>query len=404
MSTLSVCIIVKDEASRLPHCLESLADLAAEVIVCDTGSTDETATVATNHGAQVHPIDWTNDFAAARNQSLSYATGDWTLVIDADEALTEAGRQQIAALLANQPIQAIATDQLLAVTWLRQEVGARQSPYTQVTRLFRNHPQLRFTRPYHETIDDSADALMQAAPDWQVAHLDAIAMTHTGYSDAAIARGDKFERAERLMSQYLATHPQDAYLCNKLGALYGMQGDWAKGLTYLERGLAEPTDPVTRYELHYHAGLANRQLNRLQKAQHHYQQAIDSAIAPQLKLGAILNLGSLYKHQGQLDQTITLFETAAQIDPTQALIQYNLGVAHRAKGYLEPALAAYQQAIELEPNYPEAHQNRAAVLFKLGRLPESRAAFKTAINLYKQSNPAEAIRLQQGVHQLGLGQ
>ena len=430
MSTLSVCMIVKDEAARLSQCLESVGDIATEVIVCDTGSTDETVAIATQHGAQVHSIDWPDDFAAARNQSLKPATGDWILVIDADETLTEEGRQHLQALLADAPISTpsgppVAAEQVLLVTWLRQEMDARQSPYTQVARLFRNHPRLQFERPYHETIDDSALTLMQAEPHWRAVSLNTVALTHTGYSDAAIAAKDKFYRAERRMGQYLAQHPQDAYLCNKLGALYGAQGDWAKGLTYLEQGLAQaqkpvpdhkptatdgmsdanvrPLDTLTWYELHYHAGLANRSLNRLQQATRHYQQALAAPTSDRLKLGAYLNLGSLYKHQKKLDQAIELFEAATCAAPEQAVAHYNLGVAHRAKGYLDSALAAYDQAILLSPDYAEAHQNRAAVLFKLGRLAESRAAFQTAIGLYKETNPAAAIRLQQGIHQLGLG-
>ena len=82
MSTLSVCMIVKDEAAQLPHCLESLRDLATEVIVCDTGSTDDTVAIATQQGAQVHRINWPNNFATARNQALSHATGTgyWSLM------------------------------------------------------------------------------------------------------------------------------------------------------------------------------------------------------------------------------------------------------------------------------------------------------------------------------------
>lgn len=403
MARLSVCMIVKDEAARLSACLESLGDLAAEIIVCDTGSTDETVAIATHHGAQVYSIGWPDDFAAARNQSLAKATQDWILVIDADETLTEAGQAQIRSILADDPVGDIPIAQLLLVTWLRQEMGAQQSPYTQVSRLFRNHLSLTFNRPYHETIDDSADALTQAEPQWQVAQLDTVALTHTGYADEAIQAQNKFERAQRLMARHLDAHPRDAYLCNKLGALHGAQGNWTKGLTLIERGLACDSDPVTQYELHYHAGLANRQLNRPQQAQKHYQAALAVPIDERLKLGTYLNLGSLYKHQGALKTAIALFERAVQLDPTQARAHYNLGVAHRANGYLEPALAAYQQAIQRDPNYAEAYQNMGAVLFKLGRLPESRTAFQTAIQLYKANNPAEAIRLQQGLFRLGLG-
>jgi glycosyltransferase involved in cell wall biosynthesis len=86
--SISLCMIVKDEAENLPRCLESVQDLVHECIVVDTGSTDATCDIATRYGARVHSFTWNNDFAAARNVSLDYATGDWVLVLDADEVLT----------------------------------------------------------------------------------------------------------------------------------------------------------------------------------------------------------------------------------------------------------------------------------------------------------------------------
>jgi tetratricopeptide (TPR) repeat protein len=396
-------MIVKNEAATLGRCLKSVREFADQMLVFDTGSTDQTAAMATALGAQVYALDWTQDFAAARNASLAAATGDWILVIDADETLTTAGGDCLAALRAGEAIADIPHPDVLAVTWLRQELGSRQSPYSLVSRLFRNHSGLRFTRPYHETIDDSALALIATEPHWQIAQVNIVALHHTGYTPDAIATADKFQRARNIMATYLAQHPDDAYLCNKLGALYGQTGDWAAALPLLQRGLAQPQlDPVTRYELHYHAGMAYRQLNQLQPAEMHYRQALTSPLPEPLKIGAYLNLGSLLKQQEQLLEAIELFTTITQIDPTQALAYYNLGTAQRARGHLELAISAYQQAIALAPGYAEAHQNLAVALFKLGQLPESLEAFQKALQLYQQTDPGAALRLKQGMQQLGL--
>lgn len=84
-STLSVCMIVRDEAEVLRVALESVRDLAVQIVVVDTGSRDATPELAREWGAEVHAIRWTDDFAAARNASLEHARGDWILVLDADE-------------------------------------------------------------------------------------------------------------------------------------------------------------------------------------------------------------------------------------------------------------------------------------------------------------------------------
>ena len=82
---VSLCMIVKDEEEVIADALDSALGLADEVIVYDTGSTDDTVAIATKHGARVIQGQWRDDFAWARNQTLEYATGMWILWIDADE-------------------------------------------------------------------------------------------------------------------------------------------------------------------------------------------------------------------------------------------------------------------------------------------------------------------------------
>ncbi|NEP19078.1 MAG: tetratricopeptide repeat protein [Leptolyngbya sp. SIO4C1] len=400
---LSVCMIVKNEAEALPRCLGSVQGVAAlETVVVDTGSTDGTPQIAATLGAKMIAFDWADDFAAARNASLAAATGDWILVIDADETLTAAGRTYLQQLLAECSAAGSAAS-LLLVTWLRQELNARQAPYTQVARLFRNHPAIQFEQPYHETVDRSVEAVIAAEPSWQIAQTDIVAMTHTGYTPAAIAAQHKFERAQRLLEQALAQSPQAA-LYNKLGALYGEQGDWAKSLSLLEQGLSQPEcDPITYAELCHHAGMACRHLNQPARALAYYQRALASSVLPQLKLGTYINLGSLLKQQGQLEAAIDAFTAALCIDDSLPVVHYNLGVAQRARGQLAAAIAAYQKAIELDPSYAEAYQNLGVSQFKLGRLPQSAVAFQTAIALYQQQgNQIAASKLRQGLQQLGV--
>ena len=76
-------MIVKNEEAHLAGCLGSVADLVDEIVVVDTGSTDATAAVASRFGARVYPFHWVDSFAAARNESLRHARGDWIFWLDA---------------------------------------------------------------------------------------------------------------------------------------------------------------------------------------------------------------------------------------------------------------------------------------------------------------------------------
>ncbi|MEO0824767.1 MAG: tetratricopeptide repeat protein [Cyanobacteria bacterium J06642_9] len=407
--TLSLCMIVKNEAANLPQVLESVQGLIDETLVFDTGSTDNTVKIAQSLGAKTASIPWENDFAAARNHTLEQATGDWVLVLDGDEILTPAARELIQPIVRGEAIASLnlSPDSILAVNLIRQEIGAQQSPYSLVSRLFRNRPEIHFNRPYHETIDDSVTQLMQQDRHWQVVTLPAVAISHSGYQPDAIALNDKFNRAQTTMAAYLATHPNDAYICSKLGALYGQQGDWSKALPLLDQGLAnlgDTDDPMIAYDLHYHLGLAHRYLAQPDQAIFHYQQALKQPILEMLKLGAQINLGSVFKQQEQYDNAIAAFAAATAVDPNLAVAHFNLGTVYRAKGYsyLDQAIKAYQRAIQLDRAYAEAYQNLGVALFKLGKLPDSRRAFDAALTLYQHQNPDEAQRLHQGLMKLGL--
>ncbi|RCW49531.1 glycosyltransferase family 2 protein [Paenibacillus prosopidis] len=86
-SDITLSMIVKDEEERLEACLASVAEYVDEIIVVDTGSTDNTVWIARQFGARIIQVPWENDFAKARNVGLEQATKRWVLCLDADERL-----------------------------------------------------------------------------------------------------------------------------------------------------------------------------------------------------------------------------------------------------------------------------------------------------------------------------
>jgi len=105
MVRLSLAMIVKNEQQHLAHCLESVRDLVDEMVVLDTGSTDDTVKMARSFGARVESFTWIDDFAAARNASIECCTGDWILVLDADESIDPLDHGLIRQALENAEIQ-----------------------------------------------------------------------------------------------------------------------------------------------------------------------------------------------------------------------------------------------------------------------------------------------------------
>lgn len=98
MIKVSLCLIVKNEEQVLARCLDCVADLVEEIIVVDTGSTDQTKSIAEDYGAKVYDFTWTDDFAAARNESFAKATQDYILWLDADDILEEEAQREFLKL------------------------------------------------------------------------------------------------------------------------------------------------------------------------------------------------------------------------------------------------------------------------------------------------------------------
>lgn len=82
---ISACYIVKNEEKNLAKSIESLNSIVDEIIVVDTGSTDNTLDIARKYQADVYEELWQDDFALHRNSALCHASGDWIIFLDADE-------------------------------------------------------------------------------------------------------------------------------------------------------------------------------------------------------------------------------------------------------------------------------------------------------------------------------
>lgn len=98
MITISLCMIVKNEEKILARCLDSVAMLADEIIIVDTGSTDATKEIAGRYTEHVYDFQWIDDFSAARNFAFSKANMEYIYSADADEVLSAENREKFRLL------------------------------------------------------------------------------------------------------------------------------------------------------------------------------------------------------------------------------------------------------------------------------------------------------------------
>jgi len=386
---LSLSMIVRDEAAQIEDCLRSVQGFVDEMVVVDTGSTDNTVALAKALGARVEQIDWPGDFAPARNQALQWVNGDWVLVLDADERLRPEAMAPLRALMAQPDV--------LLINLLRHERGAVQSPYSNVSRLFRRHPAIRWSRAYHSMVDDSVADLLQQESHWRIADCPEPALLHDGYRPELLAQGNKPQRLRDAMEAELLKRPGDPYACAKLGSLEVAEGNLERGTTLLRQGLEQCPAGAhpERYELLLHLALAEAPRDPA-AAVALYREALALPLAARLSLAARLNLAALLLQLGQVQEAETLCQRATAAAPEISLGWYNLGLIRRRLGDIAGALEAYREARRLQPDHPETHQNLAVALLLGGDIDGARSSFRQAIDLLnQQGRSGEAAQLRQ---------
>ncbi len=202
---LAAAMIVRDEAATVARAIQSVAAVAAQLVVVDTGSTDATPRVAASLGAELYCTPWTDDFAAARNHALKQVRQPWVLMLDADEELVA---EDLPAL--RQALEApVAEGYNLRVVSLVGTGGAFTD--ARVTRLFRTGPHIQYRGRVHEQVADSI-----VAGGGRVASLD-VRLLHTGYLPAAMEAKQKQRRNLALLERAAADEPDSPYWLFQLG-------------------------------------------------------------------------------------------------------------------------------------------------------------------------------------------
>jgi glycosyltransferase involved in cell wall biosynthesis len=144
MKTFSLAMIVRDEAQVLAHCLNSLAPIADEIVIVDTGSRDATKQVAARYTKKLYDFPWRDDFAAARNFMMAQASCDYVLLADADELFSDTATAELAAL------KSTLCDENAVIT---QYEDARNGFVSPRVRLLRRNANFVWNHPIHERVN-----------------------------------------------------------------------------------------------------------------------------------------------------------------------------------------------------------------------------------------------------------
>ncbi|MEW6746802.1 MAG: glycosyltransferase [Planctomycetota bacterium] len=360
-TSISLCLIVRNEAARLPRCIESARPAVDEIVVVDTGSTDGTQQVAARLGARVSEFPWVDDFSAARNASLERSRMAWALVLDADETLQEGGAERIR--------QAVRDDEASGyfLHFVSPLEGGETSRFL-IVRLFRRAPGVFFENVIHEQVTTSLNAWWK--PRGKKLKLLDLLVHHDGYREEIFQSRGKEARNLALFEKQLRLHPHDPYSWYKYGDFLRHARHKDKALAALKRAfdllVTLPIDEI---------------------------QALPFS-------GEIVTLLALELHErGADEEAFGLLQETSAIQPCTANRTYVYGGLALRTGRLEAARQAFERCLTLrdEPEFVArrdgvtghlALTGLAAVAARMGRLEEGCELYSRALRMNPRHGPA----------------
>lgn len=372
MPTISLCMIVKNEEHFLEQCLQSVQGLVDEIIIVDTGSTDKTKEIAQKFTAKVFDFQWCDDFSAVRNESLKHATGDWILVLDADETMAERNHAVIKELLSSTSPEvsgfilmqrnyfksmedlSYGSFEGINVTAAGGELGfisAKGDRYTEsrdtvgwlptpIVRLFRNEKNASFSGRVHEDVSPSLLGKIITT---------AIPIHHFGKINVETWKR-KWKLYEQL-GEKKAVEEKDYYAYFELGRQYlsGKNGLGKPRLEDAKRMFEHSLELKGDFWLSwFNLGSVHLILNDPTKAVFCLQKALKyKPDAPQI----YLNLGVALVKQKKFDDAERIFWQGIELNPRRADLFKDLGLCYLEMGKEREATDVLKKAVELNPEY-----------------------------------------------------
>ncbi|HMO17914.1 MAG TPA: glycosyltransferase [Oligoflexia bacterium] len=370
---ISLCMIARDEEDWLPQCLESVRSLVDEIILVDTGSRDKTVEIANKAGARVFNHEWVDDFSVVRNESLKHASGDWILVLDADEVIDQSDHDRIRELINNKRFSYLLTqrhycdDERLSdfkpcrgefPEWERNYKGYFESA---LVRLFPNNMGVNYQGRIHELAEHSIYNIKELAiadPGVRIHHFG-----HTPEVRARKTKGDLYTPLGKVKVQEKENDWKSYF---ELGVELNNNLEYADSAKAFEKALALAPWYCSTY-VNY--GYVLCQLARYDEAESILVLCINKF--PE-ESEAFCNLGVVKLRCGKFADAIPIFRQAIRISPQYVNAMRNLALAYLQMGRLSEAVLVCRRILELMPGDKRTLLFLASV-YKIGKMPNEAA-------------------------------
>lgn len=345
---ISLTMIVRNESVHLADCLESVKSYVDELVIIDTGSTDDTISIARGYTPHVYSFPWNNDFSAARNFAIKHASGDWILSLDADEEIQFQGTKNFHVLLNNE------RDKEAFLLPLLNPVSNSTGEYNTfyVLRLFKNNKNYRYIGKIHEQVSLPDPQKVGLAKDPILKHC----------SLPSKIQHQKRSRNLNLLKKASEEDPSNPFLHYYLGVEWLMLGKPAYALPFLQKAYHSLSDenllfraPALKYLI-----LCFKALGRL-------DEALALCLEASLEYRSFTDIfylgGQLFEQKTEFIIALKWFEQAITCGEPPALFNhltgsegflafYHLGFCYERIGKMSEARDAYETALKQNPSFP----------------------------------------------------
>jgi glycosyltransferase involved in cell wall biosynthesis len=354
-STLSLCMIMKNEEKWIAQCLDSVKGVVDEIIIVDTGSTDRSKEIAESYGASIFNYEWNNNFAEARNYSVERASGEWILWLDADEKVDEQHKEKLRDVLDTS--KWLGSIKIINYYGEAPPEPARSHQIGQY-RLFRNDPSIRFHNAIHEQFI-KGDFLTEDS----VIHIP-VPIHHYGYMNETVQEKQKSQRNLSIILACREEENYDPWFDYHLGSELYRLGDYEVAFECINLAITrflkqEKLPPSIVYRLKYcillEIGNDVETLRGLKFVTQLYPDYVDLHLYEGILL---LNLNynkqalKVFHHCLELGENNIAHLTTSGAGSFHTW--YYIGLCHKKLGHHDESQKAFSNALTLCPNHQEA--------------------------------------------------
>lgn len=346
---ITLCMIVKDEEESLADCLNSASPLVDDMIIVDTGSTDQTKKIAKQFTRCVYDYTWRDDFADARNFALNQSDADWVLWLDADERLVIENKDLWLKTFIEKFSNYDAFLLPLENYYGPAPTNAHMYLY-QSFRLMSVRSGLRYKQSIHEHFDLSQGEFRLAEEP-----LLGVTVRHFGYLDHYVEKKEKHNRNFKLLEKEKRRHDYDPWIDYHIASEYYRRKDYHAAFENVNQCIYrfienEKIPPSLAYKLKYEILLATGSLNN----------ALDGIDRALMIYPDYVDLhyykGLIHYKKEQYEEAIDAFQTCVDLgeDAPYLILKgvgsymamYMIGKSHEAIGRVDDAISVYDQLVK----------------------------------------------------------